>query len=86
MNNNPLSPSAVVLGYKSHTVFKIVDFYNFIRLNALEASNYQIAPLYKYVKEADKCMEQAKVEKNKRKASTLYHLTKYLVQDKNKTK
>lgn len=49
-------------------------------LNALEASNYEIAPLYKYVKEADKCMEKAILEKKRGKASTLYHLTKYLVQ------
>jgi hypothetical protein len=49
-------------------------------LNALEASNYEIAPLYKYVKEADKCMEKAIKEKKRGKASTLYHLTKYLVQ------
>mmetsp|Transcript_27740 Transcript_27740/g.34298 ORF Transcript_27740/g.34298 Transcript_27740/m.34298 type:complete len:89 (+) Transcript_27740:104-370(+) len=55
-------------------------------LNALEASNYEVAPLYKYVQEADKCFELAKMEKKKRKASTLYHLTKYLVQDKNKKK
>lgn len=51
-------------------------------LNALEASNYEAAPLYKYLKEADKCFEQARLEKKKGKASTLYHLTKYLEQKK----
>lgn len=51
-------------------------------LNALESSDYEIAPLYKYVKEADACMEREKAEKRKRKASTLFHLTKYLVQKK----
>jgi hypothetical protein len=55
-------------------------------LNALETSNYEIAPLYKYVKEADACFAQAKIEKKKRKAGTLFYLTKYLVQNKNKSK
>lgn len=55
-------------------------------MNALEASNYEIGPLWEYVKEADKCFEEAKIAKKQRKASTLYHLTKYLVQDKNKRK
>mmetsp|Transcript_21945 Transcript_21945/g.32048 ORF Transcript_21945/g.32048 Transcript_21945/m.32048 type:complete len:85 (+) Transcript_21945:139-393(+) len=47
-------------------------------LNALEASDYEIAPLYKYVKEAETCLEKARAEKKGGKASTLYHLTKYL--------
>lgn len=51
-------------------------------LNALEASNFESAPLYKYVKEADKCFEKARAEKKRGKASTLYHLTKYLQQKK----
>ena len=55
-------------------------------LNALEAAKFEIAPLYKYVKEAEKCFEQAKAEKKRGKASTLYHLSKYLVQDKIKSK
>ena len=59
---------------------------SFPRMNALEASNYEIGPLWEYVKEADKCFEEAKIAKKQRKASTLYHLTKYLVQDKNKRK
>jgi hypothetical protein len=55
-------------------------------LNALEAADYEIAPLYKYVRQAEDCFEKAKLEKQRGKASTLYHLSKYLVQDKNKTK
>lgn len=51
-------------------------------LNALEASNYEAAPLYKYLKEAENCFEKARMEKKKGKASTLYHLTKYLEQKK----
>jgi len=55
-------------------------------LNGLEAANYDIVPLYKYVKEADACFENARKERKRGKASTLYHLSKYLVRDKNKTK
>mmetsp|Transcript_4554 Transcript_4554/g.4314 ORF Transcript_4554/g.4314 Transcript_4554/m.4314 type:complete len:98 (+) Transcript_4554:70-363(+) len=55
-------------------------------LNALQAANFEAAPIYKYVMEADKCFEKAKAEKKRGKASTLYYLSKYLVQDKNKTK
>ena len=55
-------------------------------LNGLESTDYEIAPLWKYVKEADECFKKAKIEKKKRKASTLYHLTKYLVQGQNKNK
>ena len=49
------------------------------RLNALEASNFEAAPLYKYVKEANDCLERAKMERKHKKDSTLYHLTQYLV-------
>ena len=65
-----------------HTIKLLLIMVFSFRLNGLEASNYHIAPLYKYVIEADKCMEREKLEKKKRKATTLYHLTKYLVQDK----
>lgn len=51
-------------------------------LNALEASNFESGPLHKYVIEADKCFEKAREEKKRGKASTLYHLTKYLQQKK----
>ncbi|GFH53510.1 hypothetical protein CTEN210_09986 [Chaetoceros tenuissimus] len=51
-------------------------------LNALEASNFESAPLHKFVIEADKCFERAKLEKKRGKASTLYHLSKYLQQKK----
>lgn len=55
-------------------------------LNALPAARYEVPPIYKYVQEFDKCMERVKEERSKGKASTLYHLSKYLVQTKNKQK
>mmetsp|Transcript_4375 Transcript_4375/g.7842 ORF Transcript_4375/g.7842 Transcript_4375/m.7842 type:complete len:90 (-) Transcript_4375:123-392(-) len=55
-------------------------------LNALEAAKWKSAPLYKYVLEADACFEAAKEEKKRGKASTLYYLSQYLVQNKFKTK
>mmetsp|Transcript_11435 Transcript_11435/g.16862 ORF Transcript_11435/g.16862 Transcript_11435/m.16862 type:complete len:89 (+) Transcript_11435:173-439(+) len=55
-------------------------------LDALQASNYETAPIYKYVKEADLCFERAAAEKKKKKASTLYYLSQYLDRNKNKTK
>ena len=55
-------------------------------LNALQAANFETAPIYKYVMEADKCFEKAAAEKKKGKGSTLYYLSKYLVQDKNQSK
>lgn len=53
-------------------------------LNALKAADYTDAPLYKYVKEAEQCIENAKAEKKRGKASTLYHLSKFLVRGKHK--
>eukprot|EP00567_Pseudictyota_dubia_P010176 CAMPEP_0197433038 /NCGR_PEP_ID=MMETSP1175-20131217/996_1 /TAXON_ID=1003142 /ORGANISM="Triceratium dubium, Strain CCMP147" /LENGTH=58 /DNA_ID=CAMNT_0042961289 /DNA_START=74 /DNA_END=250 /DNA_ORIENTATION=+ len=55
-------------------------------LNALQAADWKVAPVYKYVKEYDMCVEKAKEERKKGKASTLYHLSKYLVHSKNKQK
>mmetsp|Transcript_9558 Transcript_9558/g.28695 ORF Transcript_9558/g.28695 Transcript_9558/m.28695 type:complete len:91 (+) Transcript_9558:160-432(+) len=55
-------------------------------LNALQAANWEIAPIYKYVKDYDDCIERAQEERKKGKASTLYHLSKYLVLSKNKKK
>lgn len=55
-------------------------------LNALPAANFDVPPIYKYVKEFDKCMERVEAERKKGKASTLYHLSKYLVHNKNKQK
>jgi len=52
-------------------------------MNAMETANYKIQPLYKYVKEAETCYEQAELEEKKKgKASTLYHLSKYLDRQK----
>jgi hypothetical protein len=53
---------------------------------ALEPAQYHVAPLYKYLKEFDECMKKAKLEKKRSKPSTLFYLSKYLVQDKNKKK
>ena len=48
-------------------------------MNAMEVAQFKIQPLYKYVKEADECYEQADLEEKKRgKGGTLYHLNKYL--------
>ena len=55
-------------------------------LNALPAANFEVSPIYKYVKEYDDCMERVEDERKKGKASTLYHLSKYLVQKKNNYK
>ena len=51
--------------------------------NALEAADYQVRPIHKYIKEAEKCYEEADIEDRKSgKASTLYYLSQYL--DKNR--
>jgi hypothetical protein len=52
--------------------------------NALPAAQYKIqGPIYKYVKEAEECYKNADFEEKKKgKASTLYHLTKYLDRQK----
>mmetsp|Transcript_2701 Transcript_2701/g.2979 ORF Transcript_2701/g.2979 Transcript_2701/m.2979 type:complete len:99 (+) Transcript_2701:104-400(+) len=55
-------------------------------LNGLEAANFDCAPLYKYVKEANVCFDKARTEMKRGKATTLYHLSKYLKRDKTKIK
>lgn len=55
-------------------------------LNALPAANFEVSPIYKYVKDYDDCMARVEAERKKGKASTLYHLSKYLVQKKNNYK
>ncbi|CAB9505388.1 expressed unknown protein [Seminavis robusta] len=49
-------------------------------LDAMERTGtYNIQPLYKYVKEAEECYQQADIEEKKKgKASTTYFLTQYL--------
>jgi hypothetical protein len=56
--------------------------------NALEAANYNIRPLYRYVKELEECYDrQDALQVNKKgKASTLYYLSQYLDRQKCKTK
>ena len=56
-------------------------------INALEAADYDIRPLKKYVEDVDKCYEEATLEARKKgKESTLFHLNKYLDQQKLKKK
>ena len=53
----------------------------------MEAADYNIRPIYKYVKELEECYKKADIEDQKKgKASTLYYLSQYLDQQKNKTK
>jgi hypothetical protein len=53
----------------------------------MEASDYNIQPIYKYVKELERVTDEAAEEKRKGgKASTMYYLTQYLDRRKNKTK
>jgi hypothetical protein len=55
-------------------------------MDALEPAGYHIAPLYKYLKAHDECMKQAKIARKQSKPTTLHSLSKYLYQQKNKTK
>lgn len=48
-------------------------------ITALQTVNYEIPPIYKkFVMEADKCFERADAAKKNKKASTLYHLSKFI--------
>mmetsp|Transcript_27697 Transcript_27697/g.31990 ORF Transcript_27697/g.31990 Transcript_27697/m.31990 type:complete len:100 (+) Transcript_27697:198-497(+) len=55
-------------------------------LMALKGSNFETAPIWPLIKQADDCFAQHKKEKtsNRHKPSTLYHLSKYLVGRKNR--
>mmetsp|Transcript_26211 Transcript_26211/g.53715 ORF Transcript_26211/g.53715 Transcript_26211/m.53715 type:complete len:91 (+) Transcript_26211:102-374(+) len=55
-------------------------------LNGMQAANFDSAPLYKYVKEYDACRERLKEERKRGKPSTLYYLSKYVNQNKNRIK
>lgn len=56
-------------------------------LNAMEAANYNIKPLYKYVKATEDMIINYKKEDSKKgRASTQYYLSQYLDQQKNKRK
>jgi len=56
-------------------------------LNAFEAADYNIRPLYKYVKDLEECYEKHdREDRTKGRASTLYYLSQYLDRQKNKKK
>ena len=48
-------------------------------LSALQTVDYEVPPIYKkFVMEADRCFERAAEAKKNKKASTLYHLSKFV--------
>mmetsp|Transcript_27974 Transcript_27974/g.39336 ORF Transcript_27974/g.39336 Transcript_27974/m.39336 type:complete len:90 (-) Transcript_27974:117-386(-) len=53
-------------------------------MDLLKDAEYHIAPVYKHILEYDKCIDAAKAQRKRGKASTLYHLSKYLDNNKNK--
>jgi hypothetical protein len=54
--------------------------------NAMEAAEYNVRPIWKYVKDMEDCYRKADEEHHKGKASTLYYLSQYLDRQKNKKK
>ena len=54
--------------------------------NAMEAADYSIRPLWKYVRDMQDCYEKYNIEDRKTRASTLYYLSQYLDRQKNKKK
>ncbi len=54
--------------------------------NAMEAAEYNVRPIWKYVKDMEDCYRKSDEEHHKSKASTLYYLSQYLDQQKNKKK
>jgi hypothetical protein len=52
----------------------------------MEAANYNIRPLWKYVRDMQECYEKHNIEDRKTRASTLYYLSQYLDRQKNKQK
>jgi hypothetical protein len=56
-------------------------------LNAMEAADYNIRPLHKYVKDLEECYRFHDAEDTKKgRASTMYYLSQYLDQEKYKKK
>ena len=56
-------------------------------MNAMEAADYNLRPIYKYIQEMEKCFKEVQAEANKRgRASTIYHLKRYVDQQKHKQK
>lgn len=54
--------------------------------NAMEAADYDIRPLWKYVKDLEDCYDRNDKEDKKGRASTLYYLSQYLDRQKTKKK
>jgi hypothetical protein len=53
----------------------------------MEAADYNIRPLYKYVKDLEECYNTADIDERKKgRGSTLYYLRQYLDQKKFKQK
>lgn len=55
-------------------------------MDALPGADYNIRPIYKLVKAVDDCVDALREERMKPKATTLYHLSKYVNQRKHKKK
>jgi spore germination protein GerM len=56
-------------------------------LNAMEAADYNIQPLHRYVKDLEECYRYHDAEDAKKgRASTMYYLSQYLDQEKYKKK
>lgn len=55
-------------------------------LDLLPANGYLIRPIYKHVLAVDDCIDQLREERDKPKATTLYHLSKYVNHAKHKRK
>lgn len=54
--------------------------------DALPLANYEYHKVHHLVKAVDECLEKGRKERKKPKASTLYHLSKYVDQRKFKKK
>jgi hypothetical protein len=52
----------------------------------MEAAEYSIRPLWKYVRDMEDCYRNADEENHKGKPSTLYYLSQFLDRQKNKKK
>jgi hypothetical protein len=55
-------------------------------LDLLPVNGHFIRPIYKHVLAVDDCIARLKEERDKPKATTLYHLSKYVNQSKHKRK
>ena len=56
-------------------------------LNAMEAADYNIRPLHKFVKEYESCRERRAAEhRGDSRAAAMYHLSQHLDQQKHKRK